>query len=363
MLQILSFLKSFVKYEKVKIDNVVFWLHYRVTAIILMAFALFIITNEFIGGPINCVIDEIPKDVIETFCWIHGTYTVSKKMEGELGRDYLYPGVTSFNSGPGEEKIKEHLYYQWVPFMLLFQALMFYIPHYVWKTCEGGRIKMLSTNLNLPISEAEHRRERKLAVIEYLYENLHHHNFYLFRFVFCELLNLMNIIAQILFIDYFLDGEFSTYGIKVFDFIQMKPEIRGDPMAHIFPKVTKCLFYKYGPSGSIEHLDSICLLPLNVINEKVYIFLWFWFLLLSTLSLVALIYRIQILCIPKLRSIVLLMRVGFSSRIATNKVLIKCYIGDWFILYQLSKNIDPMIFRDIISELNNKIDLQEDNLL
>jgi hypothetical protein len=49
-----------------------------------------------------------------------------------------------------------------------------------------------------------------------------------------------------------------------------------DPMARIFPKVTKCTFNKYGPSATVEYIDGLCVLPLNVINEKIYIFLWFW---------------------------------------------------------------------------------------
>jgi len=34
----------------------------------------------------------------------------------------------------------------------------------------------------------------------------------------------------------------------------------------------------------------------------------------------------------------------------------KCKLGDWFILYQLGKNIDPMIFREVMSELHKKME-------
>ena len=47
-------------------------------------------------------------------------------------------------------------------------------------------------------------------------------------------------------------------------------------MAKVFPKVTKCTFHKYGPSGTIEIRDGLCVLPLNILNEKIYILLWFW---------------------------------------------------------------------------------------
>ena len=53
------------------------------------------------------------------------------------------------------------------------------------------------------------------------------------------------------------------------------PEDRADPMNVVFPKVTKCTFHKYGPSGTITKHDGLCILALNIINEKIYVFLWF----------------------------------------------------------------------------------------
>ncbi len=34
-------------------------------------------------------------------------------------------------------------------------------------------------------------------------------------------------------------------------------------------QVTKCSFQKFGASGTIERLDGLCVLPINIINEKV----------------------------------------------------------------------------------------------
>ena len=45
--------------------------------------------------------------------------------------------------------------------------------------------------------------------------------------------------------------------------------------------MAKCSFHKFGPSGTTERHDGLCVLPLNIINEKIYIFLWFWFILLG----------------------------------------------------------------------------------
>ena len=51
-------------------------------------------------------------------------------------------------------------------------------------------------------------------------------------------------IGNIYFVDVFLGGEFSTYGIRVMSFLEADPENRIDPLAVVFPRVTKCSFYK-----------------------------------------------------------------------------------------------------------------------
>ena len=76
--------------------------------------------------------------------------------------------------------------------------------------------------------------------------------FYAMKFFLCEFLNLINIVGQIYFMDFFLGGEFTKYGTDVLAMTEKAPEEREDPMARVFPKVTKCTFHKFGPSGTVE---------------------------------------------------------------------------------------------------------------
>jgi len=178
-------------------------------------------------------------------------------------------------------KLRYHKYYQWVCFTLFFQAILFYIPRFLWKMWEGGKLKMLVSGLNVPIVDEETRKDRKTVLVNYFTENRQNHNFYAFRFFACEFLNLVNVLFQIYFMDFFLDGEFTTYGSEVLAMTEMENDQRTDPMARVFPKITKCTFHKFGASGSVQKFDGICVLPLNIINEKIYVFLWFWFVLLA----------------------------------------------------------------------------------
>nr|NVI75124.1 innexin 2 [Cucujiformia] len=250
------------------IDNNVFRLHYKATVIVLVAFSLLVTSRQYIGDPIDCIVDEIPADVMDTYCWISATYTVPNRLTGRVGIDIAQPGVASHVDG--KDEVKYHKYYQWVCFALFFQAMLFYVPRYLWKTWEGGRIKMLVLDLNCPIVNEECKQDRKRLLVDYFTTNLHMQNFYAFRFFICEVLNFVNVVGQIFFMDYFLDGEFSTYGSDVLSFTELEPEQREDPMARVFPKVTKCTFHKYGPSGTVQKFDGLCVLPVNIVNEKIY---------------------------------------------------------------------------------------------
>lgn len=58
-----------------------------------------------------------------------------------------------------------------------------------------------------------------------------------------------------------------------------------------FFKVTKCIFHKYGPSGSIQKHDALCVMALNIVNEKIYTVLWFWFVVLAVITGLGLVWR------------------------------------------------------------------------
>ena len=47
------------------------------------------------------------------------------------------------------------------------------------------------------ISESEKRLKKKL-ILDYIYTNLKHHNFWAYRYFFCEFLALINVVGKIL---------------------------------------------------------------------------------------------------------------------------------------------------------------------
>lgn len=76
---------------------------------------------------------------------------------------------------------------------------MFYVPRYLWKVFEGGKIKMLVAELNTPIVDEENKKNRIEMLVKYFSLNLNTHNQYAIKYIVCEALNFVNVIGQIYF--------------------------------------------------------------------------------------------------------------------------------------------------------------------
>lgn len=66
---------------------------------------------------------------------------------GNVVSDIKQPDI--FNRHGPNEEILSQKYYQWVCIVFIFQALLFYIPRYLWKTWEGGRLRILVKDLGM----------------------------------------------------------------------------------------------------------------------------------------------------------------------------------------------------------------------
>lgn len=109
-------------------------------------------------------------------------------------------------------------------------------------------------------------------------------------------------------------------------------------------------FCRFGSSGDMQIHNTMCILPINILNEKIYVFLWFWFIILAVLSGLALIYRLLIVFFPRFRLMVSRLRARRSNKDNLKAIISKSNLGDWLMLNLLSKNLDPLNYRDIINE-------------
>eukprot|EP00090_Calanus_glacialis_P014519 TRINITY_DN23321_c0_g1_i1.p1 TRINITY_DN23321_c0_g1~~TRINITY_DN23321_c0_g1_i1.p1 ORF type:complete len:250 (-),score=26.19 TRINITY_DN23321_c0_g1_i1:511-1155(-) len=160
----------------------------------------------------------------------------------------------------------------------------------------------------------------------------------------------------------FLHYRFITYGFDVWQYYllpeeeQRMPGVK-NPMCNTFPRIASCDYWRWGSGGSQENINAICILALNIINDKVFLILWWWFLLIAVIGFIRIFYR-GIQCrSSRLRFHLLNMRLNRYFKKSTKiekieKYIKKCKLGDWFVLYQLSKNLNRPFFMDLLSHLS-----------
>lgn len=128
MIDLFGSIRSLFKVHRVVEDSMIFRLHYRATVAVLLASCLILACKSISGSPIHCETSgAVDKVVLETFCWLHTTYSMVQAFNLSLGQAVPYPGVSN-SKGEGAHGhtpnplVKQHKYYQWVIFLLLLQV-------------------------------------------------------------------------------------------------------------------------------------------------------------------------------------------------------------------------------------------------
>lgn len=93
--------KQVLKIREVLVDNEVFQLHYRITALLLLGCAALVASKQHFGDPIDCISrDDVPNKILDTYCWIHSTFTLPSACNKTVGIQvsflvHSYPNILS----------------------------------------------------------------------------------------------------------------------------------------------------------------------------------------------------------------------------------------------------------------------------
>ena len=109
-----------------------------------------------------------------------------------------------------------------------------------------------------------------------------------------DLLFLTNVVMQVYFFQKYFHGNFVSYSYAERDIL--------------FPKVTAC---HYNMTGAHEaNVYATCFLSLNSYYDKLFLGLWYVYLLVGILNLVLITYRLLYVSLPPLRLFVLRQKAG-----------------------------------------------------
>lgn len=292
-------------------------LNYKYTVILFVIFSIVVSNKQFGSEQIVC---WSPGHFVQNYvnyvnqvCWVSNTFYAS--MDEHLTKDHP------------DRKSRVLKYYQWVPFILLFQAFLFYTPRLIWRA--------LSTKSGLNIAnlvqaarsyQSSEKFQDRDKIMLYMIKSIDQYSYtrrkrkggiskkcdcdiqqlcftdasccccagsssgttsgsssgqqtaiggtYLVcLYFFIKILYLSNSLGQLFLLNILLGHKnFHLYGLEIIQNI-MQGKDASDSV--YFPRVTMCDF-KVRDVAQVHTYTVQCVLPINLFNEKVFMFVWFW---------------------------------------------------------------------------------------
>jgi len=280
------------------LDDSIDRLNYSITTGILLFFALLVASKQHFGSPIQCMVPaEFPAgwdQYVNSYCFVQNTYM--------LPDDQLVPDDMNER---GEAELG---YYQWVPFVFLFQAVMFAVPNTIWKVLQ----RQSHLNFDAVISEAikiralsgSERKQRLQELSEFVFASIRsgqrqpslltklffkgrYGSYSIVVYIITKALYVGNIVLQFFFFNYLIGTNYNNFwGIKLLNDINMGEEWA---VSTLFPRVTLCDI-EQRHFGDITRYTVQCVLAINMLNEKLFVFIWFWFAFVGICSTLSLVY-------------------------------------------------------------------------
>merc|ERR1712227_509418 len=358
-----DFLKTLNIKKEVNKDNWVFRVatagSYSVLIICIIIYGL----TTYFGNPIVCDARKDKsggsneREFSEAYCWLHGTDSFK-----DYRRDDQPCNVDKDQS--------KNLYYQWVAFMLLCYAILLRSSGWLWSTLEGGLMSIFYNEeyqgnraLRMSPEQIANFVNEEGQIFKDKIEGSKPSKTYIWKFLGCELLALTMMVANFILTDSFLSYKFRYYGWNVMAFYSEKDTSDTfNPMCNAFPTKVSCNVGSFGSSGGNNSDNVMCILNQNIINEKIFLFLWFWFvamfIILAIQIFMDLCFILFLLPNPKMKQFCIFLSFGIDLPSEGKDYLTRCSIGDVYFLHQMSKNMHSSLFHELLRYLSQSRGIQ-----
>ncbi len=175
-------------------------------------------------------------------------------------------------------------------------------------------------------------------------------------YFFIKFLYIINLILQIMFLQYFLsyyDINYLHYGLNTLGTLFSGLSL---PESKLFPRITLCDF-QIRELGERHYYTVECILVINIFIEKMYFILWLWFWSLLIITIIDTIYFIYRIFIRHSRNVFieqhleLIVRNRPSKEIKLLSFLRYFPVDNTFALWLIGANSNAIIIAEVLDEL------------
>jgi len=326
----------------------------RLSSLLLLACSLLTTSEDLFGKTIHCNLDveSIELDLFESYCFMANTFTMEPTKEDDgslqLHHQSVGPGL-----GKEDKSNTSQAYYQWVALVLVLQAGLSYLPWLAWRRAEGGRVGRLLNDLHQESLTATPLYQQVENVANFLTSHQRWFDGPALKLLLAQAACFLVSILQLLIMDVFLGYRFLALGTNLFNYSALR-----QALVKVFPRVVGCEMQVFGISGSHTKASGICTLPINVVNEKIYLVLWLTFVLASLLSLVQLLHQALLVAPPLRPYIVPHLSPSPSVSRQAIRLMRRGTYGNMVLLRLIASNCDSSRFSALVQLLVQELQLE-----
>ncbi|KAI6183066.1 Innexin family-containing protein [Aphelenchoides bicaudatus] len=276
-------------------------LNYCYTSTILIVCSAFISGWSFVGQPIQCWFPAYYRgwwmEYALDYCYVQNTYFIGfYEYKPDNYFDFAQH-VIEIPKNVTERDEKQIGYYQWVPFILALQALLFFLPVVLWRAIYnsvGFRVRAICETCSIRANMDPSDRSKNVEIVARFLANDHQlaetlggrikhalkGRIVLFTYLAVKIIYAFNALFQFFLVKWMLGTDSFMWGYNVLmDLIAG----REWPETGNFPRVNLCDF-AVRVLGNLHRHTLQCVLMINMFNEKIFVFLWFWFCIMALVS-------------------------------------------------------------------------------
>ena len=279
-------------------------LNHVFTCGLLILLAIVISFRQTLYSPISCWFPREYKEgnrqYVNDVCW--NSHVIIFPQDYYANSATSYPVLRPTSFGVNDTTGATLTLYQWVPLLLMFQALLFKFPHlflYIFHGYSGLNFdKLVALTRGYERLNIAERRVLGNQIGRYLYnwsDNFGHcipWRFLSLVYIVTKFLYTINIIVQICLLDTFLrtpetpQNNFTSFSDLIIHNI-FKPEVAEWKSTPAFPRQVSCEYESIASDTGFSKVQ--CFLSVNAYNEMAYVIIWIWFLFMSTVTCTSLV--------------------------------------------------------------------------